>query len=79
MTSPPSYNKILKIGLCPSHIMSYVLSHSRGYDSASKPLAFDFASLMVLIRSLPPFPLYSLVSVINRGIGGGKDYSRDCG
>jgi hypothetical protein len=66
MTSPPSYNKILKIGLCPSHIISYVLSYSRGCDSTNKPLAFNFASLIVFMRSLPLFPLYSLAGAINK-------------
>jgi hypothetical protein len=31
------------------------------------------------MRSLPPFPLYSIADAVNRDIGGGKDYSRNCG
>jgi hypothetical protein len=31
------------------------------------------------VRSLPPFPLYSLAGAVNGGIGGGKDCSEDCG
>ena len=31
------------------------------------------------MRSLPPFPLYSLAGAIDGGIGGGEDRSRDCG
>ena len=31
------------------------------------------------MRSLSPFPLYSLASAVDGGIRGGKDRSRDCG
>jgi hypothetical protein len=69
----------VEIELCPSHTEFCVLSHSHNRDSASKPLAFDSAPSIVLVRSLPPFPLYSLAGAVNGDIGGGKDCSEDRG
>jgi hypothetical protein len=40
-------------------------------------MAFDSAPLVVLVRFLPSFPLYSLAGAVDRGIGGGKDCPRD--
>jgi hypothetical protein len=79
MTSPPSCNKNLEIGLCPSHTMSSVSYLTPGAAILLVSLwPFDFAPLIVLVRSLPPFPLYSLAGAVDRGIGGGEDCSRDC-
>jgi hypothetical protein len=50
-------------------------SHSRGWDFGSQPSAFAVAPLEVLLRSLPPFPIYSLAGAVD----GGKDVSGDCG
>jgi hypothetical protein len=80
MTSPPSCTKNLEIGLCPkSHREFYVISYSRGCDSASKPRAFDSTPLTVFLRFYPPFPLYNLVNAVDGGIRESKDYSKDCG
>jgi hypothetical protein len=40
---------------------------------------FAVASLEVLLRSLPPFPIYSLAGAVDGGKGGGEDVSGDCG
>jgi hypothetical protein len=40
-------------------------------------MVFNSAPLVVLVRSLPPFPLYSLAGAVDGGIGGGEDYSGD--
>jgi len=62
--SPPSCTKSLEIGLCSKpHYEFCVPSHPQGYESASKPLAFDSAPLTVLMRSCPPFPLYSVEGI----------------
>ena len=53
---------------CPQ-ILPFTLSHPRSRNSASKPLAFDSAPLIIFVRSLPPFPLYSLAGAVNGGIG----------
>ena len=42
-------------------------SHSRGWDFGSKPSAFAAAPLEVLLRSLPPFPVYSLAGDVDGG------------
>ena len=49
--------------------------HSRGWDFGSQPSAFAVAPLEVLLRSLPPLPVYSLAGAVD----GGKDVSGDCG
>jgi hypothetical protein len=54
-------------------------SHSRGWDFGSQPPAFAIAPLEVLLRSLPPFPVYSLAGAVDGGKGGGEDVSEDCG
>src|SRR5271170_2365001 len=54
-------------------------SHSRGWDFSSQPSAFAVAPLEVLLRSLPPFPVYSLADAVDGGKGGGEDVSGDCG
>jgi hypothetical protein len=54
-------------------------SHSRGWDFGSQPSAFAVAPLEVLLRSLPPFPVYNLAGAVDRGKGGGEDVSGDCG
>jgi hypothetical protein len=53
--------------------------HSRGYDSGSQPWAFASAPLAVLLRSLPPLPLYSIAGAVYGGAGGGGGCSGDCG
>jgi hypothetical protein len=53
--------------------------HSRGWDFGSQPSAFAVAPLEVLLRSLPPFLVYSLAGAINKGKGGGENVSEDCG
>jgi hypothetical protein len=45
----------------------------------TEPRAFDSAPLVVLVRSLPLFPLYSLAGAVDGGIKGGEDCSGDCG
>jgi len=42
-------------------------SHSRGWDFGSQPSAFAIAPLEVLLRSLPPFPVYSLAGAVDGG------------
>jgi hypothetical protein len=54
-------------------------SHSRGWDFGSQPSAFAVAPLEVLLRSLPPFPVYSLAGAVDGGKEGGEDAFRDCG
>src|SRR5438876_9600661 len=54
-------------------------SHSRGWDFGSQLSAFAVAPLEVLLRSLPPFPVYSLAGDVDGGKGGGEDVSGDCG
>jgi hypothetical protein len=54
-------------------------SHSRGWDFGSQPSAFAVAPLEVLLRSLPPFSVYSLAGAVDGGKGGGEDVSGDCG
>ena len=59
--------------------MSYVSCFTPGAASGRKPLAFDSAPLIVLVRSLPPFPLYSLAGAVDGGGGAGWDGSgADC-
>jgi hypothetical protein len=53
--------------------------HSRGWDFSSQPSAFAVAPLEVLLRSLPPFPVYGLAGAVDGGKGGGEDVSGDCG
>jgi hypothetical protein len=45
--------------------------HSQGWDSSSQPSAFAVAPLEVLLRSLPPFPVYSLVGAVDGSKVGG--------
>src|SRR3984885_3410475 len=72
MTSPPSCAKNLEIGALSYPYCEFcVPSHSRGCDSTSKP--------EVLVRSLPPFPLYSLAGAVDGGVRGGEGCSGDCG
>jgi hypothetical protein len=42
-------------------------SHFRGWDFNSQPSAFTVAPLEVLLRSLPPFPVYSLACAVDEG------------
>jgi len=49
------------------------------WDFGSQPSAFAVAPLEVLLRSLPPFPVYSLAGAVYGGKGGGEDLSGDCG
>jgi hypothetical protein len=53
--------------------------HSRGWDFGSQPSVFAVAPLKVLLRSLPPFLVYSLAGAVGGGKGGGEDVSGDCG
>jgi hypothetical protein len=53
--------------------------HSRGWDFSSQPSASAVAPLEVLLRSLPPFPVYSLAGIVDGGKGGREDVSGDCG
>ena len=53
-------------------------SHSWGWDFGSQPSAFAVAPLEVLLRSLPPFPVYSLAGAVDGGKVGGEDVSGDC-
>jgi hypothetical protein len=50
-------------------------SHSRGWDFGSQPSAFAVASLKVLLRSLPPFPIYILAGAVDGGKERGEDVS----
>ena len=54
-------------------------SHSWGWDFGSQPSAFAIAPLEVLLRSLPPFPVYSLAGAVDGGKGGGEGSSGACG
>jgi hypothetical protein len=59
-----------------------VLDHaprSRGWNFGSQLSAFAVALLEVLLRSLPPFPAYSLAGAVDRGKRGREDVSGDCG
>ena len=57
--------------------------HSQGWDFGSKPSAFAIAALEVLLRSLPPFPIYSLAGAVDggnwRGKNASENASKDCG
>jgi hypothetical protein len=53
--------------------------HSWGWDFGSQPSAFAVAPLEVLLRYLPPFPVYSLAGAVDGGKGGDEDVSGDCG
>ena len=55
------------------------VSYSRGWDFGSKPSVFTIIVLEVLLRSLPPFPIYSFAGTIDGGNWRGKDASGDCG
>jgi hypothetical protein len=70
--------KILEIDNLSIDVPNYA-SHSRGWDFGSKPSAFAAAPLEVLLRSLPPFPVYSLGGNIDGGNWGGESASGDCG
>ena len=54
------------------------VSYSRGWDFGSKPSAFIIIVLEVLLRSLPPFPIYSFAGAIDGGNWRGEDASGDC-
>jgi hypothetical protein len=54
-------------------------SHFRGWDFGSQPSAFAVTPLKVFLRSLPPFPIYSLAGAVDGGKERGEDVSGDCG
>ena len=52
--------------------------HSQGWVSSSQPSAFTVAPLEALLRSLPPFPVYSLADAVDGSKGGVRTLPRDC-
>ena len=53
--------------------------HSQAWILVASLQAFAVAPLEVLLRSLPPFPVYSLGGAVDGSKGGGEDASGDCG
>ena len=47
--------------------VSHQAPHSRGWDFGNQPSAFAVAPLEVLLRSLPPFPVYGLAGAVDGG------------
>jgi hypothetical protein len=80
MTTPPPCTKTPEIELYPSHTVNSVSHLTPG--AAILPVSLwplILPPLVVLMRSLPPFPLYSLAGAVDGGIGGGEDRSGNCG